>query len=188
MGDKEIDALAAQAEAQYKEFMAKRSGEAKGALDRMSSGSESGLLHVMISNWWDVVKQARKERELEDIIQGNNERFKSLNLKQKQGAQSAASKANRLEEENTLLVFFLYWVTEAKEGNIIKHYSGKLDQKKQQLDAVQTMFRSFANQLEQGIGNTPRTQRKSAGRSKASGDGSTASGAPPLPPAAQGAA
>jgi cell division septum initiation protein DivIVA len=183
--DKQIDALAKKAEQQYKDFMAKKSAEARGVLDRMSSGSDSGLLHVMLSNWGDFVKESKKEKEMEAIVQGHNDRFKSLNLKQKGAAKSVASRANDLEQECILSTFFHSWATETKVENVIKHYGNKLDAKKHQLDAVQTMFRSFANQLEQGIGNTPRTQRKSAGRSKG---GSEASGAPQLPPAAQGAA
>merc|ERR1719235_2682122 len=109
----------------------------------------------------------------------NEGRFKSLAQKQSGNAKSVASRCHQQEEENMMMVFFYAWSTMAREEHIIKHYGGKLDQKKHQLEAVQTMFRSFANQLEQGIGNTPRSQRKSAGRSKGV---SEASGAPPLPP------
>jgi hypothetical protein len=179
--DKEIDALAKKAEQQYKDFMNKKSQEARGVLDRMSSGSDSGLLHVMLSNWLEAVKESKREREMEDLVQGNNERFKHLNLKQKGAAKSVASRANQLEEENILGTFFHEWCTETRVESLKKHYSGKLTNKNQKLDAVKDMFKEFANKLDEGIGNTPRTQRKSAGRSKASGDGSTASGGAPVP-------
>jgi len=79
-----------------------------------------------------------------------------------------------------IMAFFYAWSTEAREQHIVKHYGGKLDTKTQQLEAVQTMFRSFANQLEQGIGNTPRSQRKPRSQAGSVASGA-ASGAPQLP-------
>merc|ERR1719201_2497382 len=112
-----------------------------------------------------ALKEAKEERKMQELLNGQNDRFKSLNLKQKNSAKSVASKCHQQEEENMMSVFFYAWSTETKVEHVIKVYGGKLDQKKHQLDAVQTMFRSFANQLEQGIGNTPRSKKGSA-RSK----------------------
>jgi len=181
--DKEIDALAKAQEGRYKEFMEKKSGEARGVLDRMSAGSDTGLLHLIIEGWVGAVAAEKEQREIEKVLNGHEDRFKSLNLKQKGAAKSVASKCHMQEEENTLMVFFYSWATETREQHVVKHYEGKLDQKKQQLDSVQTMFRSFANQLEQGIGNTPRSQRKSQ-RSKAESNAGSAAAALPPPAAA----
>jgi len=169
--DKEIDALAKKAEQQYKDFMAKKSGEARGVLDRMSGASETGLLHLVIAAWQEELANAKQEREFDKIIQGNEAKFKSLNMKQKGAAKSVASKCHQQEEENMMMVFFYAWSTEAREQHVVKVYEGKLGHKKNQLDQVQSMFRTFANQLEQGIGNTPRS-KKSTGRSLK--EGSTA--------------
>merc|ERR1711865_1335084 len=169
--DKEIDALAKKAEAQYKEFMAKKRSEATGVLDRMSAGSDAGLLHLIISAWIEEWKGGKAQADMDKILNGQDERFKSLNQKQKGNAKSVASKCHQQEEENMIMVFFYAWATEAKEQHVVKVYGGKLDQKKHQLEAVQTMFKSFASQLEQGISNSPRS-KKGSGRSKG-GEGST---------------
>jgi hypothetical protein len=182
LADKEIDALAAKAEQQYKDFMAKKSGEAKGVLDRMSGASDSGLLHNILKAWCDFIKEVKEERRMEELINGQDAKFKSLARNQSKNAKSVASRCHQQEEENMIMAFFYAWSTEARVEHVIKHYGGKLDAKKGQLEAVQTMFRSFANQLEQGIGNTPRSQRKSAGRSKGVSEASGPAGAPPVPP------
>jgi len=165
--DKEIDALAKDMETKYKEMMQKKNGEAKGVLDRMSGASETGLLHMMIEAWVGAVKEEKAGREMEEKMQAQGDRFKSLNQRQKGNAKSVASKCHQQEEENMIMVFFFAWSVDTKTEMVIKKYGEKLDQKKGQLDAVQTMFRSFASQLEQGIGNTPRTggsrSRKGAG-------------------------
>jgi len=178
--DKEIDELAKKAEQQYKDFMNKKSAEARGVLDRMSGSSDTGLLHLIIAAWIEEWKAMKAEREMDKVLNGHDERFKSLNMKQKGAAKSVASKCHQQEEENMIMVFFYAWSTEARTEHVIKQYGAKLNAKKDQLDAVQNMFRSFANQLEQGIGNTPRSQRKSAGRSKGV-ESSAASGAAPAP-------
>jgi len=159
--------------------MNKKSAEARGVLDRMSGSSDTGLLHLVIAAWIEVWKQEKQEAELQKVLNGNDERFKMLNNRQKNNSKSVASRCHQQEEENMIMVFFYAWATETKEQHVVKHYGGKLDQEKNQLEAVQTMFRSFANQLEQGIGNTPRSQRKSASRSKGVSEASGPAGAPP---------
>jgi len=108
---------------------------------------------------------------MEKLMAANEQKFKSLAKNQSNNAKSVASKCHQQEEENMMMVFFYAWSTEAREQRVVKVYEGKLSHKKNQLDQVQTMFRSFANQLESGIGNTPRS-KKSTGRSKG-GEGST---------------
>merc|ERR1719486_338369 len=136
----------------------------------MSGASETGLLHMILSAWVDAVKEEKEGREMERLLAESNDKFKSLNLNQKENAKSVASKCHQQEEENILMFFFYAWSTESRIQHVIKVYEGKLSSKKGQLEAVQTMFRSFANQLEQGISNTPRS-KKSTGRSRG-GDGS----------------
>merc|ERR1719502_1979683 len=163
LADKEIDALAKKAEQQYKDFMAKKRAEAGGVMDRMSGASDTGLMHLVIAEWLNVLNEEKEARRMDEIMAANEAKFKSLNMKQKGGAKSVASRCHQQEEENMLMVFFYAWNTETRTEHVIKHYGNKLDQKKGQLEAVQTMFRSFANQLEQGIGNTPRSRRSGAG-------------------------
>merc|ERR1719491_2510978 len=169
--DKEIEELAKGMEAKYKEMMQKKNGEAKGVLDRMSGASETGLLHMMIEAWVGAVKEEKAGREMEEKMKSQGDKFKSLNQRQKGNAKSVASKCHQQEEENMLMIFFYAWSVDTRTELVIKKYGEKLDAKKGQLDAVQTMFRSFASQLEQGIGNTPRS-KKSTARSKG-GEGST---------------
>jgi len=64
-----------------------------------------------------------------------------------------------------LYKIFQDWKTQAKLDRLIGYYGSKMDQKKHQLDAVQSMFKSFANQLESGISTTPRSGKKGASAS-----------------------
>jgi len=64
------------------------------------------------------------------------------------------------------MIIFMNWKTEVEIQRVISHYSGKMQGKKQQLEQVQSMFKDFSSQLEQGLANSPRTEKKSGGKSK----------------------
>merc|ERR1719223_2724963 len=105
-------------------------------------------MHLVFAEWFEVLKSEKAGKEMERIMKENEEKFKSLNNRQKGNAKSVASKCHQQEEENMIMIFFYAWSTEAREQRVIKVYDTKLNNKKNQLDQVQTMFRSFANQLE----------------------------------------
>merc|ERR1719492_214440 len=86
----------------------------------------------------------------------NQKKFVSLNARAKANNNASASRANELEDENMMMMLFMNWATEAKLSRLVDHFSGQIGQKKQQLEAVQSMLKS-------GISTTPRT-RQTRGR------------------------
>ena len=63
-------------------------------------------------------------------------------------------------EDNVMMMhIFMNWYTEVRTEQVRRHYMGKMDNKEQKFEAVQTMIKSFASQLEQGIGNSPRSRK-----------------------------
>merc|ERR1712178_445826 len=163
--NKEMEDAVKAAEKQLADFTKKKSEEAKGVLNRMSGATDSGLVASIFTAWRDFFMDLKQSRELEAMMANADSGFKSLNMKQKNAANGVMSRLHRTEEEIFIDSVFQNWATESALSKVMKHYAGKMDQKKHQLEAVQTMFKSFAVQLEQGIGNaanTPRTQRKSA--------------------------
>jgi len=177
--EKELELLTKKAEDQLAAYMAKKKGEATGVLDRMSAGSDSGLLHMMIASWLEAMLEMKQERELEASIAAAGDKFANLKSRQSGNAKSVQGRVTDLEQENQLMMFFYAWSMHYRVEHCMNHYNGKLNQNKKKLEDVQTMFRSFANQLESGIGNTPRT---GGSRSRKSGAGSDVA-PPPLPPA-----
>merc|ERR1712216_944087 len=180
--DKELEGAVKAAEEQLAEYMKQKKDQAKGVLGEMSGSTEMGVIKEAFGMWLAVVAEEKHARELDEEANGHDVKFKNLNKRQKGAARNVQERAIRLEEQNFLLTFYYYWATEARLERVTRHYSGKMDAKKNQLDAVQTMFKSFAQQLEQGISNTPRTKQKSnRSRSQAGSDASSAR-PPALPP------
>merc|ERR1740123_1248655 len=144
-------------------------GNAKGVLGRVSQESGSGMQGNVFVHWRDHVKSELRARNMEETIKNSEAKFKTLNSKQKGNANNAAESAIQLEEQNFLMSVFMNWHMEVEVSRVVMHYSGKMQGKKQQLEQVQSMFKDFASALEQGISNTPRTEKKSNPRIK-SGD------------------
>lgn len=153
--NKEMEDAVKKAEQQLADFTKRKSDEAKGVLDRMSGASDSGLQMLCFQGWRDYFVDVKQAREMEEMMMNGDARFKSLAQKQRGAANGVMGRLNETEAEIFLATFFLSWSAESSLGKIINHYTNKLDAKKSQLDGVQGMFKSFAEQLEKGVGNDP---------------------------------
>merc|ERR1712048_1446031 len=94
-----------------------------------------------------------------EALEQKSLQLNSLNARQKGASYGSASRTNDQLEENFTMQLFLAWSTEARLDRLIKHYATRMDHKKHQLESVQTMFKTFATQLEQGLGNSPRSRK-----------------------------
>merc|ERR1711870_43752 len=89
----------------------------------------------------------------------------SLNARMKENASGKAGRSIDIENDNWLMCCLMNWQIETRVQRVVSHYGGQLENKKHQLEAVQTMFQSFASQLEKGIESTPRKSAQRAGKS-----------------------
>jgi len=154
-------------------------GGNKGVLQRVSENSASGVMGNVFVHWRDHTKTELRARNMEETLLANENKFKSLNQKQKGNAKNAAQSAIELEEHNTTMNIFMNWKTEVEIQRTIAHYSTKMKGKKEQLEQVHTMFKDFSSQLEQGLVTTPRTEKRSGHKSK--GGGGSSEKPPALP-------
>merc|ERR1712176_1464526 len=133
---------------QLGEMKAKSGGSAKGVLSRVSEASTSGITGNVFVHWRDHCRTELRARNLENTIQAS-----------KGKAMHATQNAIDLEEDNYLMNIFMNWAQEVEISRVILHYSGKMKGKTEQLQQVQSMFKDFTAALEQGIANTPRTEK-----------------------------
>jgi hypothetical protein len=159
-------------EAALKAYMDKKKGEAKNVLSKMTSGTDTGLQSQVFTAWAQVYQDEKKGKELEEILQSQKSKFKTLNSRQKSAGYNTVTKANALEEENIIMHIFMNWVMYIKIELVIKVFGGRMDKKRGQLEQVQSMFKSFATQLEQGIGTTPRRSQAAQAAAQAQQQGS----------------
>jgi len=176
--NKDFNDAVREQEERVAQFMKSQSENAKGVLSRVSNCSETGLIKTAMTSWIEWFQEEKQKQEMDDLMNSHGTKMKSLNSNFKETAKATQERANELEQENILMVLFMNWATEAKLGRLVKHYSGQIDSKRQQLDAVRSMFTSFATQLEQGIAVSPRSQKKQGQRSSSRADREQR---PPLP-------
>merc|ERR1719436_249053 len=142
-----------------------KSEQAKGVLQRMTGSSASGLMFTAWKAWMEDYLNEKKAKEMENLMNSNSERFKSLNGRMKDNAKGKAGRATDLENDDLMMVCLMNWQIETRVQKVVCHYGGQLENKKHQLEAVQNMFQSFASQLEKGIESTPRKSAQRAGKS-----------------------
>jgi hypothetical protein len=159
--DKDLNDQVKAAEARLKAFQAKSKEGQKGVLQKMSATTDTGLMSTVFTSWLEEMHHARRAKHAQDQIDGANSKFAMLKSRNKNASTGRVETANELEQSILVMHIFMNWSTQAKIATLINHYGGKMDRKKEQLEKVQVMFKSFASQLEAGIGNTPRSQRKS---------------------------
>merc|ERR1719160_794019 len=163
------DAVKAQEQAMA-EYMAKKKDEAKSVLDRMNASTDSGLVEHVMSTWVQKFKEDAEARKMEQIMAENEARFGALNGRQKDNAKGVMSRVNEQMQLNLLLRHFLAWATDTKLERIMRHYNSKMEGKKQQLQSVQHLFKSFATQLDQGLKGDGDSARDSSSRRKSKDD------------------
>jgi len=144
------DAVRAQ-EKQMQEFLAKKKEGAKQVLDRMNASTDSGLVEHVMSTWAQAFKEDQESRKMEEIMAANEAKFGALNGRQKDNAKGVMGRVNEQADLNILLRHFSFWATDTKLERIMRHYNSKMENKKQQLQSVQHLFKNFATQLDQGL-------------------------------------
>merc|ERR1711904_624299 len=145
------------AEAKVAAFMKSKSEGAKGVIDKMNSATDSGLVEHVISTWIQYRKDEKKAQEMEELLNGANSKFGAFASRNKDSAMSAGQKATAVKEYGLLNHSILLWTEFCKVERLLRYYSNRIEGKKHQLQGLQTMFRTFATQLETGLKDgTPR--------------------------------
>merc|ERR1712193_479561 len=164
----EEDAIKAR-EKEFEEFMKQKKEGAKSVLDKMNAATDSGLCEHVMSTWCQSFKDDREARKMEEIMAENEARFGALNGRQKDNAKGVMSRVNEQMDLNLMLKHFCAWATDTKLERIMRHYNSKMESKKHQLQSVQHLFKSFANQLDQGLKAEDSARDSSSRRRKEDG-------------------
>merc|ERR1712032_350645 len=167
--DKDMEDAVKQSEARIREFMKSSNEGAKSVLSRMSSSSESGLMKTVFTSWVEVFLEQKKSNELQDILNGQNSKFKEFGSRNKTSAGSAGGRAACVAEFGCLIVSFNYWKREVKVEAMRRYAKEKNNKKKQQLVGVKGLFKNFATDLERDLKDgTPRVDALPVGKKNAS--------------------
>merc|ERR1719375_3061828 len=150
------DAVKAE-EQKIAEFMKKQNEGAKSVLNRMSAGTESGLIATVFQEWKKAFEEQKQAYEMEALLAANGAKFGSFGSRNKSSAKSCMDRAAEAADMSTYIVIFWYWKREARVERMRRYAKDKNLKKKQQLVGVKGLFKNFANELEAGLKEgTPR--------------------------------
>lgn len=174
--NKEFEDKVKESEQKMSQFMSKRKEDAKRVLDSMNSATTTGLLAMCIQNWYNMVNENQKAKKLEEQMANSSGALANLKMRQKGNAMNVQGRINEQIKANLLFRCMAAWSLETKVNHVDRYYTNKMNHKRQQLNSVQTLFKSFAKQLEEGLGNAEGDSSGRTGRrSKMTKDGNSVS-------------
>mmetsp|Transcript_79471 Transcript_79471/g.208698 ORF Transcript_79471/g.208698 Transcript_79471/m.208698 type:complete len:567 (-) Transcript_79471:107-1807(-) len=151
--DREVEKSLVEVEAKLKAMMERNKSNASGVLNRMNGACDSGIVELFFSEWRQSYKEAKREREAAESIHASLEKFKHLKLRQSTLAKAAGGKVNEMINALLLMKVLGVWTQESRVTQVDRYYSGKISSKRKQLQGVQSIFMTFARQLESGLAN-----------------------------------
>lgn len=148
------------AEAGIQKFLKEKSANARGVLDKMSSGADSALLGTVLSTWITYFKEEKQANEFAEMMAAKQAGLSGFKDRNSDNAKATMARATKHLEEMLMLRLFNAWRLDARMSSLMGFYSKKVDVKKQQLGDVQKLFKSFADRLNTGLKDqTPRDER-----------------------------
>lgn len=141
------------AEKQFQEYMGKKKEDAKAMLTKMGHSTATGLLQSAVQGWFSVAREGKEVRRVQREMNDADTKFSNLKAKQKGAATQIQGRVNEQIKANLLARVMGAWELTSKVNRIDKYYKAKMDGKRKQLDSVRTLFRSFADKLEEGLSN-----------------------------------
>merc|ERR1711988_849264 len=132
-------------------FMKSHSENAQSLLNNMHAATNTGLLHEVLTAWYEHYKDEKQINEYAEIMNGANSKFGAFGDRNKKGAKSVMERAHEHGLTMLYLKVFGAWRLDYHIEKHMKKHQDRIDGKRQQLVQVQQMFRNFAKQLESNI-------------------------------------
>lgn len=149
--DREIEAEAKAMDDQLNAYRDRSRAKTAQVMNRMGAASNTSLVQSAIQGWAAWAKETVKARDLENTLMGAEGKFKMLNDRQKGNASKMQTRVNEQAKQVLMQRTLGAWQLEAKLHHVEKYYVSKIEGKRKQLGSVQTLFKSFAKQLEEGL-------------------------------------
>lgn len=160
--DREIEEGAKAIEDKLKAYKDAAREKTAGVMKSMGAATDTSLLTNSVQGWAAYVKESKAARDVENTLMGAENKFKMLNSRQKGNATKMQTRVNEQMKQVLLAKTLGSWQLEAKLHHVEKYYTAKIEGKRKQLGSVQTLFKSFAKQLEEGLSTVDEDDQESS--------------------------
>jgi len=134
-----------------KEFMKRKSTIALHLMKEMCYATAAGFQLEVFTSWATLVQQSSVERELQSMVHQQRQRIAWVQDRCKSNNHLLVEGLEKQRQSDVQLEVFSLWRTFAGIESKVLGHKVKVDAKRQQLQGVQTLFRSFASQLEKQL-------------------------------------
>jgi len=138
-------------ELRMKEHLRQKTQEARMIFDRVGAATRTGLLASILWAWQCSVIEGRKLQSIQNQVTEASQEVDGLKMRQSTAICNVQMRSEKLMDSSLVISVISAWSRETKENHLEKFYSNKVDSKRKQLTAVQTLFKSFARDLEEGL-------------------------------------
>merc|ERR1719223_2176531 len=107
---------------------------------------------MCMTAWVKMYEEDKQRRKLEDAMGGADGKFKSLQSRQLANASGVQSRVNEQMKQNLLTKCLCWWQIEARVNSVERHYGVKLESERKQINSIQSISKTFFQQLEAGLG------------------------------------
>jgi len=149
--DREYEDHVEEIEKKVKEFVKNKASGAKKMLNKMSAGSDSGLITMSYTAWKELYEERKKEAELENIVANSNLKLKTFHDRTKGAGMNTLERASYHVQLGLLLKVWGAWLVDSKYETTLRNHLARIEGKRDQLMGVQKMFRKFATELEANL-------------------------------------
>ncbi|CAL1151795.1 unnamed protein product, partial [Cladocopium goreaui] len=134
-----------------KEFMKRKSTIALRLLKEMCYATAAGFQQEVFSSWVTLVQQSHGEGQLQGLLQQQQQRIEAVRQRSRNNNHLLVQGLEKQYHSDMQLEIFSHWRTFAGVESKVLGHKVKVDAKRQQLQGVQSLFRSFAAQLERQL-------------------------------------
>lgn len=166
---KDLDLAVAEAETAMRLTMAKRKGHAYEVVQKMFTATATGLLTAVWQGWVQAVQESEHGVVSPKSLDHELHYLKGLKASYSYNACMVQDRMGTQIELNLCLRALYAWQTEAKVNRVDKYYTQKMESKRKQLNSVQSLFKRFAKELEEGLGNVEGDSSGRGSRSSSKG-------------------
>lgn len=149
--EQEMEEAVKQAEAKVKAHLEYRKEDARRVLDRLATSSESGLLATVMQYWLNFVAEEKSAEELHAKLQTAQLKFTGLVTQHGSTVRGVQTRVSKQLNLNLCMQVLSLWRLEVSAVKAQARYSLKMENKRRQLSGVNTLFKTFAQKLEEKV-------------------------------------
>lgn len=138
-------------EKELKVLMDAKKAKLKNVLTSLVDGQTEDLLFEVVQAWVQASVEERRTREMDDAMGQFTGKLSMLKTRQVETAMEVRERMNMQGEMTLLCKYWGHWRLSTKAERLDTYFKRKLESKRKQVAGVQTLFQTFATQIEANL-------------------------------------